>query len=507
MTQNEALAIMLAGNSVLLTGAAGTGKTYTLNKFIRLARSRGKVVSVTATTGLAATHINGCTIHSWSGLGIRNALHKSFFDNMPKNRKQIIENTDVLIIDEVSMLHDYRLDLVDQVCRQVKNNQSPFGGIQVIFCGDFFQLPPINEDVGGNSFITNSAAWQELAPDICYLKEQFRQKNDNEYSELLNGIRSGYLRPSQISSIKERLGKSPSESEQIAITRIYTVNRDVDAINSQRLATLNSDEKTFYASYSGRKDKIELLKKSSLASDSLVLKVGAFVMFIKNSLEKKYINGSLGMVTKFDKDSGYPVVQLNNGKTVLARPDTWELTDGEKTVASMTQIPLKLAWAITVHKSQGMSLDAAVIDLSGSFVEGMGYVALSRVKRLDSLYLEGINRTALLVSNDAKRLNEEFLKASEASLEKHAGVISNYKEENVKAEPKADQPIKWSDKLAKMRQQYPNAYTPWTEKQDKKLVEMFSSGKTITAISKKMGRHKGSIKARISKHLGDDIWS
>ena len=136
MTQTEALAIMLAGNSVLLTGAAGTGKTYTLNKYIRLARAAGKSVSVTATTGLAATHINGCTIHSWAGIGIRNSLNKSFFDNMPKNRIQIINNTDVLIIDEVSMLHDYRLDLVDNVCRVARETDKPFGGIQVIFCGD-----------------------------------------------------------------------------------------------------------------------------------------------------------------------------------------------------------------------------------------------------------------------------------------------------------------------------------------------------------------------------------
>ena len=135
------------------------------------------------------------------------------------------------------------------------------------------------------------------------------------------------------------------------------MNRNVDSVNSKRLAEIDSDSKTYYATYSGRKDKIELLKKSSLASEELSLKIGAFVMFIKNSLEKKYINGSLGIVESFDKESGYPQVRLKNGNKVLAKPDTWELTDGDKTVASMSQIPLKLAWAITVHKSQGMSLE------------------------------------------------------------------------------------------------------------------------------------------------------
>ena len=506
MTQKEALAIMLAGNSVLLTGAAGTGKTYTLNKFIRLARSQGKSVSVTATTGLAATHINGCTIHSWAGIGIKDSLSNSFFDNMPKNRRQIIENADILIIDEVSMLHDFRLDLVDEVCRKVRLNDKPFGGIQVIFCGDFFQLPPINKDnLQQNSFITNSAVWQILKPEICYLEEQYRQKNDNNYSELLNGIRMGYLRPSQIKQIQDRIGKQPNFDEQIAITRIYTVNRDVDVINQQRLSEITSEQKTFYASFSGRKDKIELLKKSSIASEELTLKIGAFVMFIKNSLEKKYINGSLGIIESFDKQSGYPIVKLNTGQIVLAKPDTWELNDGDKTVASMTQIPIKLAWAITVHKSQGMSLDAAVIDLSNSFVEGMGYVALSRVKQLNSLYLEGINSKALQVSIEAKQLNQHFVNMSNQAIEKHSETIKKYDEKTFENNT-ANKPQTWSDKLSGMRKKYPNAYKHWTEDEDKQLVEQFSLGKTISELSAELGRHKGSIKARLSKHLGDDIW-
>jgi ATP-dependent DNA helicase PIF1 len=507
MTQTEALAIMLAGNSVLLTGAAGTGKTYTLNKYIRLARSAGKTVSVTATTGLAATHINGCTIHSWAGIGIKNNLHKSFFEKLPKNRKQIIDNTDVLIIDEISMLHDYRLDLVDSVCRSVRGIDAPFGGIQVIFCGDFFQLPPIKEnDDNGDSFITNSSVWQELQPDIIYLQKQYRQKEDNDYSEILNGIRDGYLRPSQINQITNRLNQTPSQKELSSITRIHTINRNVDSVNSRRLTEIESPEKIYFATYSGRKDKIELIKKSSLASDELILKKGAFVMFIKNSLEKKYINGSLGTVEDFDKETGYPLIILKNGSKVLAKPDTWELTDGEKTVASMSQIPLKLAWAITVHKSQGMSLDSAVINLSETFVEGMGYVALSRVKSLDNLYLEGLNNKALLVSNEAKALNKHFLEASLQAKIKHKQTIEQYKED-IKNPVITIKSNKWSDKLQKMREQYPNAYKPWTAKQDKKLVELFSSGKTITDLSKTMGRHKGSIKARLSKHLGEDIWS
>src|SRR5690606_39218831 len=144
MNQDLALEVMLSGESVLLTGPAGTGKTHLLNRFIRLAKSDGKFVSVTATTGLAATHIGGNTIHSWAGIGIHDSLPSSFAEHMAKGRREIIEKTDVLIIDEISMLHDFRLDMVDEVCRAVRKKDQPFGGIQVVLSGDFFQLPPVN---------------------------------------------------------------------------------------------------------------------------------------------------------------------------------------------------------------------------------------------------------------------------------------------------------------------------------------------------------------------------
>ena len=169
MKQSLALEILLSGKSVFLTGAAGSGKTWTLNRFIKLAKSSGKKVSITASTGIAATHLNGTTIHSWSGIGIMDYLPSKFEQNLAKSRREIITNTDVLVIDEVSMLHDFRLDLVDEICRLVRKKDVPFGGIQVILCGDFFQLPPINR-AGSRfgSFVVKSNVWAELDPIICY---------------------------------------------------------------------------------------------------------------------------------------------------------------------------------------------------------------------------------------------------------------------------------------------------------------------------------------------------
>ncbi|HEY5667977.1 MAG TPA: AAA family ATPase, partial [Candidatus Saccharimonadales bacterium] len=182
MTQEEALAILESGKSVLLTGAAGAGKTYVLNKFIKRARKAGKNVAVTATTGLAATHLNGTTIHAWSGIGVQSFFDKHMMKSMGKTRQDLIKKANVLVIDEISMLHDYRLDMVDEVLRFVRDNRDPFGGVQVVLCGDFFQLPPVNRagDRTG-SFVTNSQVWRQNVFTVCYLKTQFRQKDDALY--------------------------------------------------------------------------------------------------------------------------------------------------------------------------------------------------------------------------------------------------------------------------------------------------------------------------------------
>ena len=195
MNQGLALEILLSGESALLTGPAGTGKTFVLNQFIRLSKAEGKHVSVTATTGLAATHLGGTTIHAWAGIGVLDALPPRFAEHMAKGRREIIEKTDILIIDEISMLHDYRLDMVDEVCRLVRRKDEPFGGIQVVMSGDFFQLPPVNRAgsrAGG--FVVNAMVWRELDPTVLYLADQFRQKEGDDLLDILTHIRAGDVR-------------------------------------------------------------------------------------------------------------------------------------------------------------------------------------------------------------------------------------------------------------------------------------------------------------------------
>ena len=418
MDQELALAILLSGRSALLTGAAGTGKTYLLNTFIAQARKRGKKVSVTATTGLAATHLGGNTIHSWSGIGVNDHLPNNFFERLSKTRRDVISKTDVLIIDEISMLHDFRLDMIDKVLRTVRENDQPFGGIQLVMSGDFFQLPPVNRpNEQGGGFVVYSDAWQELQPAVLYLERQYRQ-NDEQLLEILTALRTGDVRRRHVEALLARTKIEPPDGD---ITELHTVNVDVDDINIQKLAELPGEERSYQQTTTGSKIYVENLQRSVLAPENLVIKLGALVMAVKNSPQKLYANGSIGTVVDFEPLTEYPVVEFRDGRRVTMVPDVWELRDGERKRASISQVPLRLAWAITVHKSQGMTLDAAKIDLRKAFVEGMGYVALSRVRDLDNLYLYGINRRALEVSPDALAIDEILRQVSRGSVERYRG--------------------------------------------------------------------------------------
>jgi ATP-dependent DNA helicase PIF1 len=503
MNQGLALEIMLSGESVLLTGPAGAGKTFVLNQFIKLAKGEGKHVSVTATTGLAATHLGGTTIHAWAGISIADRLPGGFAEHISKGRREIIEKTDVLVIDEISMLHDYRLDMVDEACRLVRRKDEPFGGIQVIMSGDFYQLPPINRpgsQEGG--FVVHSKVWRELDPTICYLEEQHRQ-DDQNLSGILNALRAGDIRRHHAETLLARVDVQPPEGQ--VLTELHTVNVDVDRINEARLAELPGDELMYTQATTGAANYVENLQRSVLAPEVLRLKKGALVMAVKNAADRRYANGSIGTVIDFEPATEYPVVLFRNGRTVSMMPETWELRDGDKKRASIAQIPLRLAWAITVHKSQGMTLDAARIDLRKAFVEGMGYVALSRVKNLDTLYLTGINRMALVVSSDAQSIDAMLRGRAAADAKKFAHLAVNIEKRKAEQPKKKPDSSGWADKIAKMRETFPNAYRPWQPGDDATLKQEFQNGVSVEMLSKKLGRHEGSIKMRLQKHFGEDV--
>ena len=403
MNQDRAMEIMLAGHNVMLTGPAGSGKSYLLSKFIEQAKKKRRKVVTTATTGLAAAHLGGQTIHSWSGMGLGKELHKDYIYTMSEVRKNGIRKTKILIIDEVSMMHDYNLDMVDEALRLIRENDEPFGGIQVILCGDFFQLPPVQQG-GPGRFITHSRVWNKLDLKICYLEEQFRA-DDLRLQEILNAMRAGDMRQRHLNWLLERMDAESPDN----VTKLYTINKDVDNINETELAKVKGDSHYYMRTSRGKYNAIEKLQKSVMAPDILELKQGAMVMAVKNDPAGRYSNGSIGSVIDFT-DDGFPIVQFTY--PIIMTPDEWELKEGDRTAAAITQIPLRLAYAITVHKSQGMTLDAAEIDISRAFVAGLGYVGLSRVKSLDNLYLKGINQRALMVSREAQRIDKELREKS-----------------------------------------------------------------------------------------------
>jgi ATP-dependent exoDNAse (exonuclease V) alpha subunit len=429
MKQKEALDILKLGYNTFLTGPPGSGKTFLLNKYIEYLKKNNIVVSITASTGIAATHMGGTTLHSWSGLGIKEEIDDQEIRKICEKgylRKRI-KNTGVLIIDEISMIKASQFEAVNKICQYIKRSLRPFGGMQVICSGDFFQLPPVFKDQPRQDdgtltlqyaksrpvFVDESDAWEKLEMKVCYLDEQFRTK-DKKLHKILNCIRE-----SKIEESKKILFDYHDKAKKLkkVFTKLYTHNIDVDGINYFELDKISGKEYYYQMTLRGNPVVADILKKSCLAPEKLVLKIGAEVMFIKNNFDAGYVNGTQGKIVGFGAGD-LPIVQTQEGVKITVKYADWTIEEEKSIVAGISQIPLRLAWAITVHKSQGMNLNSAEIDLSRCFLEGMGYVALSRLRSLKGLRLMGINHLAFCVNARAKEIDKHFRKLSkEASSE------------------------------------------------------------------------------------------
>jgi len=487
MNQKEALDILKLGHNVYLTGSAGSGKTFLLNQYIKHLQDKGAAVGITASTGIAATHLKGITIHSWSGLGIKDRLSAEDLRHLKKKRylaNRLIQ-AKVLIIDEISMLPDFYLDLVDEVCRVFKQSSSPFGGLQVVLCGDFFQLPPVNRNGQNPKFAFWAKAWSNLNLKICYLDEQHRHQ-DSRLVEILNQIRANNLGGEALACLNARRDKDvPGFSK---ITKLYTHNLDVDAINSRQLMALPGRLCGYQMRSSGRPPLVAGLKNSCLAPAELFLKKEALVMFVKNNFEQGYVNGTLGKVIDFDPN-GLPIVETMAKRKIVAAPVAWVIEEDEAVIAEIVQIPLRLAWAITVHKSQGMSLDGAEIDLSKSFERGMGYVALSRVRSLEGLRLMGLNEMALLVNEEVSALDQKLKEMSQAA----AGELGELEEpEKIKRQEYFLQSIVPAGRPKPRPKKIPGA----TYEETKNLL---SKNLSIREMANRRGLTEGTIVSHLEK--------
>jgi hypothetical protein len=517
MTQSEALAIMQTGKNVFLTGEPGSGKTHTVNEYVAWLREHNIEPAVAASTGIASTHIGGMTIHSWCGIGVRDSLTKHDLKQIAGNKRVVnrVKDAHILIIDEVSMLSAKTLDAAEAAVRAIRENEMPFGGLQVIFVGDFFQLPPIVRRVEVDATAQNSLisfedeeppspfafashAWSALEPHVCYLSEQHRQE-DPVFLELLSAVRAG-----KVSEKHHRLlhGRH-SVSATPETTKLFSHNVDVDRVNLIALEKLPGELHEFPMTSHGAKNIVETLKRGCLSPEMLALKIGARVMFTKNDMNRRFVNGTTGTVVGFKNDEeGCPIVETTDGKTIVAEPVEWTVESEGRILARVAQFPLRLAWAITVHKSQGMSLDAAHMDLSAAFEYGQGYVALSRLRTLAGLSLAGFNHRALEVHPNIAIKDVEFRRESEAAQEELANTapddLRDMQDEFIKA---------CGGRIEKRKkEERDNGYSAGYSKKTRvprwtRTLELVLAGKSLEAMADDQGRVPGTILSHLEELL------
>lgn len=408
--QNEILKACLRNKSIFFTGSAGTGKSFLLRKIIATFPPDGTVA--TASTGVAACLIGGVTLHSFTGIGSGEASLKRCYELATRPASASAwRKCKRLIIDEVSMVDGDFFEKIEAVARYVRNNDKPFGGIQLILCGDFFQLPPVTKSSGysqqsneNKRFCFQSTAWEKCIEISFELKKVHRQK-DNEFVRILNSLRIGRVTP-EIESRLLSTSDQRVEYEGIVATQLCSHTKDADLINQSKLARIEVEEKEFIATdsdpYSAKQ-----LDSQVPAPGKLILKIGAQVMLLKNvNISDGLVNGARGVVVKYC--DGYPVVKFKSGREYLARPEKWTIKTPGGAVIFRKQVPLKLAWAFSIHKSQGLTLDCVEMSLSKVFEAGQAYVALSRAQSLNSVRVVDFDAKQVWANMEVLKFYQQF---------------------------------------------------------------------------------------------------
>jgi len=405
--QSKALDVILSRQNVFLTGQGGVGKSELIKHVRERFEEMGKVVGVTALTGIAALNIKGSTLHRWAGIGLGESEPDVLLSKVRKHPKGKANwfNTSVLIVDEVSMLSPKLFTKLDYIGKNIRRCYAPFGGLQLIFCGDFCQLGPVKID----AYCFEAPLWDECGFVICHLTENMRQ-TDAEFQKLLSGARMGFLSPQHKDMLRSRIGAVVGNDE-IRPTKLFSDRDSADAVNMKELKRLKADGNPLYAfdasdnivserprkfSEDETKNYIGLLEKTCQAKRELILRVGAQVMLISNlEPDAGLVNGSRGVVIAFElinEKESRPEVKFLNGITKLITHHMWDFEVGDDIRISRTQLPLILAFACTCHKAQGLTLDCVEANLGDSiFAPGQFYTALSRVRSLEGLSLTQVN--------------------------------------------------------------------------------------------------------------------
>ena len=403
--------------NIFITGPGGTGKTFAIKQIYEHAKSNNKRISVTALTGVAAILLdcNATTLHSWAGIGTGKKTNTYIINKISNSKfyRHNWENTDILIIDEISMMSSRIFELLNKIGKSIRNNNAPFGGIQIIFSGDFFQLPPVSEDI----FCFQSEEFNNCFDVIINLTKIYRQ-SDLVYKKLLTNMRKGLITKKSIELLNNKIISEDFDKTSVDITRLVPTKQKAYSINDYFLTQIKNKKYVYKRTCKEKTDnlssleKIKLdlmsesekdneytfIKESTLSEENLTLKKGAYVMSIANlDMNLGIANGSTGVVIDFTKEN-LPIVQFDKHKIVIGKKE-WKSENIPG--ISMFQIPLILAWGITIHKAQGLTLEKAIVDIGKDIFEaGQMYVALSRLKSLDGVFLKEFDINNLKINKN-----------------------------------------------------------------------------------------------------------
>jgi ATP-dependent DNA helicase PIF1 len=397
--QKKAIKEIAAGKNVFITSKAGCGKSFLVSEIKNIFGS--SETQFCSSTGISAINIGGSTLHSFFNLGLltepkEQIVYKMISSDKYRNKVAAIKNISMVVIDEVSMISDKVLEYVDYIAKKIRGSDKPMGGIQTILVGDFLQLPPVlsSKDEG---YVLNSKIWNSLNLEIVLLTEVKRQ-NDINFINLLDEIRSANISLKSKEILNKRIIGNFKEKEIKDIVFVTTHNRVAEMINEERISKLTGEEIVFFAEQRGNEFDLTFYKKNSLLKETLKLKQGCRVMLIVNlEVASGLANGTLGTIEKFDEDSGFPVVKFDNGDKRIIENYTFKYQKfcrqkkETEILCEITQVPLIPAYALTVHKMQGITLEKAVLDIGESFETGQAYTAISRVKSLDGLYFKTLD--------------------------------------------------------------------------------------------------------------------
>lgn len=501
--------------SLFLTGKAGTGKTTFLREVVRYTK---KKCIVLAPTGIAAVNAGAMTIHSFFqfGLGpfVQGVIEPKSDFRINKSKLELIRHLQLLIIDEVSMVRADLMDHIDVELRRIRRNSKPFGGVQLLMIGDLQQLPPIAH--GGEDellrqyyktlYFFSSAALKSMKYSCIELKNVYRQ-TDGHFIDILNHARDCTLTSQDISDLNARYIPGFSPKPEDGYIRLMTHNRQVDNVNETELEKLDSEPYTFVAAVTGT-----FPEESYPTTDSLTLKKGAQVMFIKNDQERRFINGTLGEVKSIDKNS-IAVRLAESGTIIDVEPMEWQniryqFDEESKEISSkqigrFKQYPLKAAWAITVHKSQGLTFDKAIIDVHAAFSPGQAYVALSRCRTLDGLVLSSPVSASVFMRDNAVDAYMNYISRPVEEL----AFSSCYEYFEYEKKPE-------SEEVAPVEKVKVNKEKPKKEKKEelrddtgKKLNTfeysywLYNQGNTVEQIAEKRGLNQSTIEGHLARYV------